>query len=155
LTARITPLERDPRAAGGPLTKTTSEAEQRPYILVVDDDEGIRENIADLLGAEHYRVASAGDANEALRALESEKIDLLLTDFQMPGRNGVELIEAARKPNPMLPAILMTAYLYVYEQLDEGRRKGITLLRKPFDADEILRVVAEGLAKNNGPGPRS
>ncbi len=123
--------------------------------MVVDDDEGIRENIADLLGAEHYRVASAGDAHEALRALESEKIDLLLTDFQMPGPNGVELIEAARKPNPDLPAILMTAYLYAYEQLDEGRRKDITLLRKPFDADEILRVVAEGLAKGNGPGPRA
>jgi hypothetical protein len=42
----------------------------------------------------------------------------------------------------------MTAYLYVYEQLDEERRRDITLLRKPFDADEILRSIANGL--NNG-----
>ena len=117
----------------------------------MDDDEGIRENIADLLDSEDYRVVSAGDAHEAMRVLESERIDLLLTDFQMPGPNGVELIEAARKANRSLPAILMTAYLYAYEQLDEDRRRGITLLRKPFDADEILRLVAEGL--NRGPKP--
>jgi DNA-binding NtrC family response regulator len=121
------------------------EAGRRPGILVVDDDAGIRENIADLLSTEDYRVVSAGDADEAMRVLESEPIDLMLTDFQMPGRNGVELIEAARKANHHFAAILMTAYLYVYEQIAEDRRQGITLLRKPFDADEILRVVADRL----------
>ena len=119
---------------------------RRPGILVVDDDPGIRENIADLLSTEPYRVFSAADADEALRLLEVEPIDLLVTDFQMPGRNGVELIEAARKANHPIPAILMTAYLYVYEQIDEDRRHDIALLRKPFDADEILQTVARGLA---------
>lgn len=95
-------------------------------------------------------MVSAADAKEALEILEREQIDLLLTDFQMPGQNGVELIEAARRANHPIPAILMTAYLYVYEQIDEDRRKGITLLRKPFDADEILRVVADRLRENNG-----
>lgn len=130
---------------------TTPQADggHKQGILVVDDDEGIRENIVDLLGSDEYRVVSAGDANEAMRILEKEKIDLLLTDFQMPGPNGVELIESARKNNPSLPAILMTAYLYVYEQLDADRRRDITLLRKPFDADEILRVVAASLANGS------
>ena len=123
-----------------------SEASRRPGILVVDDDAGIRENIADLLSSENYEVVSAANADEAMRVLESQRIDLLLTDFQMPGRNGVELIEAARRANHRVPAILMTAYLYVFEQLDERRREGITLLRKPFDADEILQTVAEKLA---------
>ena len=128
-----------------------SEASRRPGILVVDDDAGIRENIADLLSSENYEVVSAANADEAMRVLESQRIDLLLTDFQMPGRNGVELIEAARRANHQVPAILMTAYLYVFEQLDERRREGITLLRKPFDADEILQTVAQELA-NDGAG---
>ena len=123
-----------------------SEASRKPGILVVDDDAGIRENIADLLSSENYEVVSAANADEAMRVLESQRIDLLLTDFQMPGRNGVELIEAARRANHQVPAILMTAYLYVFEQLDERRREGITLLRKPFDAEEILQTVAEKLA---------
>jgi two-component system response regulator FlrC len=121
----------------------------RPGILVVDDDEGIRENIVDLLGSDGYRVVSAADATEALHVLESEKIDLLLTDFQMPGPSGVELIEAARKKDAALPAILMTAYLYVYEQLDEDRKHGITILRKPFDADEVLKLVADELRRGD------
>ena len=128
-----------------------SEASRRPGILVVDDDAGIRENIADLLSSENYEVVSAANADEAMRVLESQRIDLLLTDFQMPGRNRVELIEAARRANHQVPAILMTAYLYVFEQLDERRREGITLLRKPFDADEILQTVAQELA-NDGAG---
>ena len=131
-------------------TSAPRESGRRPGILVVDDDAGIRENIADLLSTEDYHVVSAGDADEAMRVLEAEPIDLLLTDFQMPGRNGVELIEAARKANHPIPAILMTAYLYVYEQIDEERRKDITLLRKPFDADEILREVAARLDNGGG-----
>jgi len=121
-----------------------SEASRKPGIL--DDDAGIRENIADLLSSENYEVVSAANADEAMRVLESQRIDLLLTDFQMPGRNGVELIEAARRANHRVPAILMTAYLYVFEQMDERRREGVTLLRKPFDAEEILQTVAEKLA---------
>lgn len=119
----------------------------RPGILVVDDDEGIRENIVDLLSSEAYRVVSAANADEAMALLQSEDINVLVTDFQMPGSNGVELIEAARKQRAGLSAILMTAYLYVFEQLDEERRRGITLLRKPFDSDEILRVVAEEVSR--------
>ena len=132
-------------------SSASSEASRRPGILVVDDDAGIRENIADLLSTENYEVVSAANADEAMRVLESQRVDLLLTDFQMPGRNGVELIEAARRANHRVPAILMTAYLYVFEQLDERRREGITLLRKPFDADEILQTVAQELA-NDGAG---
>jgi DNA-binding NtrC family response regulator len=72
----------------------------------------------------------------------------------MPGRNGLELIEATRKANHPIPAILMTAYLYVYEQIDEERRQDITLLRKPFDADEILRTIASRLNGGSlGRGP--
>ena len=59
---------------------------------------------------------------------------------------------AAGPERRSLPAILMTAYLYGDEQLDEDRRRGITLLRKPFDADEILRLFAAGLG--NGPASK-
>jgi CheY-like chemotaxis protein len=121
----------------------------RPGILVVDDDEGIRENIADLLGTEGYRVFVASDANEAMERLAAEDVDLLLTDFQMPGRNGVELIEAARTAKKDLPVILMTGHLRISEQIDEERRKGIPLLRKPFGADEVLRLVAASLDKSD------
>ncbi|TLZ55430.1 MAG: response regulator, partial [Methanobacteriota archaeon] len=107
MTARTTPADASKRRERA-RTNASSEPGRRPGILVVDDDVGIRENIADLLSTEDYHVVSAADADEAMRVLESERIDLMLTDFQMPGRNGVELIEAARKANHPIPAILMT-----------------------------------------------
>ncbi len=91
---------------------------------------------------EDYRIFTAANAEEALDRLASDEVDLLLTDFQMPGANGVELIEAARKKHPDLRAILITAFPYVYEQIDPGRRRGVILLLKPFAADEVLGLVA-------------
>jgi CheY-like chemotaxis protein len=121
----------------------------RPGILVVDDDEGIRENIADLLRTEDYYVFVASNANEAMERLAAEDVDLLLTDFQMPGRNGLELIEVARTARKDLPVILMTGQLHISELIDEERPKEIPLLQKPFDADEVLRLVAAGLDKTD------
>ncbi|HEX9341868.1 MAG TPA: response regulator [Thermoplasmata archaeon] len=118
---------------------------RRPSVLVVDDDEGIRENLAELLSMDDYRTFTAASAEEALERIEADEVDLLLTDFQMPGASGVELIEAARRTRPALPAILITAFPYVYEQIDPTRRRGVTLLLKPFAAEEVLRIVARVL----------
>ena len=60
-------------------------------ILVVDDDEGVRENLAELFGLVGYSVLTAANATEAMEALRKHAVDLLLTDYRMPGPNGVEL----------------------------------------------------------------
>ena len=137
-----------PEAGSGPRGDFSGGSEppgRRPSILVVDDDEGIRENLAELLSMEDYRTFTAADAEEALDRLRSNHVDLLLTDFQMPGANGMELIETARKERPELRAILITAFPYVYEQIDPTRRRGVILLLKPFAADEVLGIVARML----------
>src|SRR5205809_95514 len=122
-----------------------SEPSRRPGILVVDDDAGIRENIADLLSTENYEVVAAANADEAMRVLDSQPIDLLLTDFQMPGRNGVELIEAARHANHRVPAILMTAYLYVFEQMEGMPDTCDEDLAIPIVVPEDLRDLSDHL----------
>ena len=71
-------------------------------ILVVDDDDGVRENLAELFELVGYSVLTAANATEAMEALRSHEVDLLLTDFRMPGPNGVELIESARRSKPGL-----------------------------------------------------
>ena len=143
MTDRIIPV-----AGSGPRGDFSGGSEppgRRPSILVVDDDEGIRENLAEVLSMEQYRTFTAANAEEALDRLRSNDVDLLLTDFQMPGANGVELIEAARRERPELRAILITAFPYVYEEIDPTRRRGVVLLLKPFAADEVLAIVARML----------
>src|SRR2546428_6509809 len=106
-------------------------------ILVVDDDEGVRENLAELFGLVGYSVLTAANATEAMEAMRKHAVDLLLTDYRMPGPNGVELIESARRAKPRLRAILLSAFGGTLIQLESVRRRAIGYLNKPFQADEI------------------
>ncbi|TLZ65615.1 MAG: response regulator [Methanobacteriota archaeon] len=115
-------------------------------ILVVDDDEGVRENLAELFEVVGYSVLTAGNAVEAMEKLSAHEVDLLLTDYRMPGPNGVELIESARRTKPGMRAVLMTAFGDSFTEIDSVRRGAIGYLNKPFEADEITGLVARILA---------
>ena len=79
-------------------------------ILVVDDNEMLCRLACEILCTEGYRAVPASNAAEALRALEEEEFDLLVTDSQMPGMSGVELARAVRNRNPGFPVIVMTTF---------------------------------------------
>ena len=111
-------------------------------ILVVDDDDGVRENLAELFEMVGYSILTAGSAAEALKQLADHDVDVLLTDYRMPGPNGVELIEAARRMKPGLRAILMTAFGDSFTEIESVRRGAIGYLNKPFEADEITNLVS-------------
>jgi DNA-binding NtrC family response regulator len=110
-------------------------------LLVVDDDEGMRENLQELFESLGYRVLTAAGTAEALKAMETTSIDLLLTDYKMPGPSGVELIEIARRKRPKLRAILMTAFGDSFTEIESVRRGAIGYLNKPFEADEVAKFV--------------
>ncbi len=114
-------------------------------LLVVDDDEGMRENLAELFESLGYSVQTAENTSAALALLESGDVDLLLTDYKMPGLTGVDLIEAARKLQPGLRAILMTAFGDSFTEKESARRGAVGYLNKPFEADEIVDFVEKVL----------
>jgi DNA-binding NtrC family response regulator len=120
--------------------KTTDMGES--CILVVDDDDGVRENLAELFELVGYSILTAGSASEALNKLADYDVDLLLTDYRMPGPNGVELIESARRMKPGLRAILMTAFGDSFTEIESVRRGAIGYVNKPFEADEITNLVS-------------
>src|SRR2546427_11942781 len=91
-------------------------------ILVVDDDEGGRENPAELFEVVGYSVLTAGNAVEAMEKLSAHEGDLPLTDYRMPRPNGVELIESARRAKPGMRAGLMTAFVDSVTESDSFRR---------------------------------
>src|SRR5438093_12183153 len=90
-------------------------------ILVVDDDHGVRENLAELFELVGYSVLTAANATEGMDALRKQEVDLLLTDYRMPGPNGVELSESARRARPGLRAILMAAFAHSFTDADSVR----------------------------------
>ena len=111
-------------------------------ILIVDDDDGVRENLAELFQVVGYSVVTAASAPEAIEKLAQGDVDLLLTDYRMPGPNGVELIESARRVKPGLRAILMTAFGDSFTEIESVRRGAIGYVNKPFEADEITNLVS-------------
>lgn len=119
-------------------------------ILLVEDDEAVREVAARTLGRFGYRVLPADEGMEALRMVEErgEEIDLLLTDIMMPGMNGVELgLEVARR-KPGIKVFYMSGYAD-QELVRQGLLEpGTTFLQKPFTpsqlAARIRAVLDEG-----------
>lgn len=118
----------------------------RYRILVVDDDQGMRENLAELFGSLGYEVWTAANAADAMLELDRGQVDLLLTDYKMPGPTGVELIEAARRRQPGLRAVLMTAFGDTFTEMEGVRRGAVGYLNKPFEADEVVAFIEKILA---------
>lgn len=109
-------------------------------ILIVDDEESIRNSLRRFLQAKKHAVAEAGDGIEALDVLESESIDLAVVDLVMPRMNGLELISRMRKEHAAVPVVAVSAYPDVC-QLDDLKVNVVGILRKPFE----LRHLSEAL----------
>jgi len=115
-------------------------------ILVAEDEAVVREMVVASLERLGYRVVAASTGEEAVRLIDrlGDEIDLLLSDVVMPGMNGPDLYDRARRTRPDLPAIFMSGYT----ALSMGRPvpDGVTLLEKPFSAARLDQVVRETLA---------
>lgn len=113
-------------------------------ILVVDDEELIRETLGDLLELENYDVTLARDGVEALEIFSHKKIDLVLTDIRMPQMDGIELLKNIKLLRPQTQVLLMTGYADVTPS--EAMQWGASgLIRKPFDFDTISRSLGRVL----------
>ena len=116
-------------------------------ILVVDDEEPQRKVLAGFLRKRGFGVEVAGNADEAQRIVSSRTVDLVLTDLRMPGRDGVQLLDAVREINPELPVIVMTAFGTVASAVDAMKRGAADYLTKPIDIDELELLVAHTLER--------
>ena len=116
---------------------------RRHDILVVEDDEGVRDFLVESLQAAGLRVTQATNGADALDELKRKRPDLLIVDFLMPGMNGVEMVEESRKLYPDLPVLLATGYadMNVVAKVIPANR----VLRKPFRSEELLNAVFDAI----------
>jgi DNA-binding response OmpR family regulator len=121
-------------------------------ILVVEDDPGIRQGIADFLGFEGYAVDVAVNGEEALAYLKAQRPSLVVLDLVMPVMNGPQLLERLRGEGIAVgvPVAIMTAAMPGASALPAAD----AYLSKPFDLDELLQVVGRHAGPPDGPGSR-
>jgi FixJ family two-component response regulator len=117
-------------------------------VAVVDDDQSVLRSLEYLLESADYAVRLFGSGPELLASGCLPEIDCLISDLDMPGMDGYELLQVLRATRPELPVILITGYpdtLKRLAKLPEGNPRCFT---KPFQGPELLAAVAESIRKS-------
>jgi CheY-like chemotaxis protein len=116
----------------------------RATVLVVDDERPVLESTAAVL-SDHHHVLTASDGKEALDLVIRQNVDVICTDFNMPGMNGIDLLLRATEARDHIGGVLVTGYRE-YVTRDQGLAgTGYFLLFKPYDPRKLIECVAQAL----------
>jgi len=121
------------------------------HLLIVEDDQEMRDLLRKVLEKEGYRVSVAGDGAEALSLLDGETFDLVVTDMLMPVKNGLDLLHDVHRSRPLLPVIMVTAFgdwASYARAVEEG---AAAFIKKPLRMAELVAAVQSTLSRREGP----
>ncbi|MFQ5646055.1 MAG: response regulator [bacterium] len=119
--------------------------DEKKRILVVEDEEAARLKLTRLLENYDFHVVGKADGKQALEELGSNNYDLIITDLKMPQMNGIDLLREAKKINPYLGIIIVTAYGEVDTYLEAMNLGAFEYLNKPIKLEELMRVIKKVL----------
>ncbi len=114
-------------------------------ILIIDDDEIARDVIVSLLSKEGFSVKSARDGIEGLATIKMNNFDLVITDLKMPGADGIEVLKEAKRVDPRIAVVILTAYGTLDNALEAIRLGAFDYITKPFKLQELLFVVENAM----------
>ncbi len=118
-------------------------------VLIVDDEESIRELLTRALELAEYQVEAAADARAAIDRLRLGGYDLLIADLRMPGMDGLALIREARRLHPSLAVIIITGYSSEATAIQAVNLGVVGYLVKPFRIPQVLSAVARALGERD------
>jgi len=118
------------------IAEMAREAEQS--ILLVDDDDTLRERLARALRERGYDVRTAANADEAMARVREDSPEMAVLDLKMPGRSGVDLLREMKAQDPSTEVLILTGYGSIATAVEATKLGAIGYVPKPVDADEIL-----------------
>ena len=110
-------------------------------ILVVDDKELMRDSVGTMLSRRGHTVVASGSAAAALERIAQRPVDVVVTDLQMPGMDGLELMQVIRERDDSIPVILMTAFATIETAVGAMKNGAWDYITKPFSGDDLLATV--------------
>ena len=123
------------------MKKTSKAGKRQITILIVEDDQDLREALAASLRDEGYHAIWAQDADEAIASVKAHKVNIVFMDICLPDMNGVEVYKAIKKIQPAATTVMMTGF-FVQDLVDAAISAGAyDILYKPFTMDDILKVI--------------
>jgi DNA-binding NtrC family response regulator len=114
-------------------------------ILVVDDDMSVRTIFSSILRREGYRVTTAKDGYEAIKAVNQESFNLALVDLKMPGLDGIQVLEKIKSTRPQTRVIIYSGFGSVEDETEAISKGAIDYLTKPFSANKLKVRVKRAL----------
>ena len=116
-------------------------------ILIVDDEQSMRDFLAIMLKKEGYGVAAVEDGYEASKAIEEDIYDLVITDIKMPGMNGLELLRHIKQVSPDTLVIVITAFSSTEDAVLAMKQGALDYITKPFEIEKIKLVIKNALER--------
>jgi DNA-binding NtrC family response regulator len=132
-----------------------ADRKEKLKILVVDDDEDLRELIVQIFDSAEFETFSAKNGREAFRIFETTKLDVVLSDVRMPEMDGVNLLKRIKEKNNILPVVfLITGYSDLNPE--EAKKYGaVGLVTKPFDRDSLMIAIEKAIGESKKHSPRA
>lgn len=118
---------------------------EKKMVLVVDDDDGIREFLGIILAREKYLTSFASTGSQALKMINEEAFHLVLCDIRLGDINGIEVLKHAKKINRNMVVIMMSAYATTENAVEAMNNGAYDYLPKPFDNDDLLNTISRAL----------
>jgi len=136
------------------MTQVQTAATSPVDIVVIDDEESIREGCRQVLEGEGYRAMVATDGLQGIRMVEENRPRLVLLDLRMPNIGGIEVLERLPRIDPRIVPIIITGYGTVDSAVASMKLGAFDFIAKPFEIDQLLDVVTRGLARYNETAPK-
>jgi signal transduction histidine kinase len=116
-------------------------------ILIIDDEEVVRDSCSLILAKQNYRLKTAPDGDTGLKLVEEFKPGLVFVDLKMPGISGMEVLERLQQIDATIVSVVITGYATIDTAVEAMKRGAYDFLPKPFNADELRLITRRGLEK--------
>jgi PAS domain S-box-containing protein len=126
-------------------TKPILQNKRKSTILVIEDEEEVRNLLADILIESGHRVETASDGSQGIELFKSKDFDMVFTDLGMPGMSGWEVAEIIKKINRKIPVAVITGWNVEMDESEMRARGAHLITQKPFQVNQILGLVQEGM----------
>jgi DNA-binding NtrC family response regulator len=114
-------------------------------ILLIEDNERMAEVLARHMEMEGHAVVLVADGEKGIEEFRRQKVDLVLTDLKLPGKSGLEVLQAVKDENPMIPVVVMTAHGTIESAVKAVKEGAFDFLQKPVDPDHLLIIIGKAL----------
>ncbi len=121
----------------------------KPLVLLVDDDSSIRWVLSKALSNAGFKVVAADNGQDALHLIAKELPKVMITDVQMPGMSGLELMETAKNRYPQLPIVIITANANTHMAIESHQIGAFDYLPKPFDLNQAVSICQKAIADDS------